>query len=134
MAPAAQQPPAQQPAATAAPKRKQPSQQAPATTAAPHVDPPAAPPAPPADAVGFSASAAFGSCSEDPPYDVYSGTASPGTTVTISSAFGGGSAQADEHGHWEAKVVFSGAPLNETFSVTVSSAQGSDTFSFTHTG
>ena len=92
------------------------------------------PPAPPADAVGFSASAAFGSCSEDPPYDVYSGTASPGTWVAISSAFGGGSAQADEHGHWEAKVVFSGAPLNETFSVTVSSAQGSDTFSFTHTG
>ena len=96
-------PAAQQPAAPAAPKRKQPSQQAPATTAAPHVDPPTHPPAPPADVVGFSAGAAFGSCSEDPPYDVYSGTASPGTTVTISSAFGGGSAQADEHGHWEAE-------------------------------
>ena len=66
-------------------KRKQPSQQAPATTAAPHVDPPTHPPAPPADVVGFSAGAAYGSCSEDPPYDVYSGTASPGTTVTISS-------------------------------------------------
>jgi hypothetical protein len=131
-------PAAQQPAAAAVPRRQQPSQQAPATTAAPHVDPPAQPPAhpptPPAAVVGFTASAAYGSCSEDPPYDVYSGTASPGTTVTISSAFGGGSAQADEHGHWEAKVVFGGAPLNEAFSVTVSSAQGSVAFDFTHTG
>jgi hypothetical protein len=132
-------PAAQHPAAAALPRRQQPSQHAPATTAAaPHVDPPAQPtaqpPTPPAAVVGFTASAAYGSCSEDPPYDLYSGTAGPGTTVTISSAFGGGSTQADEHGHWEEKVVFGGAPLNETFSVTVSSAQGSAAFDFTHTG
>jgi hypothetical protein len=95
---------------------------------------PPPPATPPAASVDFSASAAFGSCADDPPFDVYSGSANPGSTVTISSPFGGGTARADEHGYWEETVHFQGAPLNETFSVTVSSAQGSATFDFTHTG
>lgn len=95
---------------------------------------PVAPAKPPTNAVAFSAGAAFGSCSDDPPYDIYSGTANPGSRITISSPFGGGSTTADEHGQWEEKVVFASSPVGETFTVTVSSPQGSDTFSFTHSG
>lgn len=95
---------------------------------------PVAPGQPPTNAVAFSASSAFGSCSDDPPYDVYSGTADPGSRITITSPFGGGSTTADEHGQWEKKVVFARSPVGETFTVTVSSPQGSETFSFTHSG
>ena len=70
---------------------------------------------PPSNAVGFAASAAYGSCSEDPPYDIYSGTAEPGTRISITSLYGSGTATADEHGHWEKKVVFAGSPLDEAF-------------------
>ncbi len=107
-----------------------------AATAAAATQKPAAgqPPPPAAASVGFSAAAAFGSCGEDPPYDIYSGTADPGSRITIASAYGGGSATADGNGHWEKKVVFASAPIGETFSVSVSSAQGSDTFDFTRSG
>jgi len=107
-------------------------------TAAP--TPPAAPPAAdepaphePAPPVGWSAHAAWGSCNLDPPYDEYSGTAAPGTAVSVSSPYGSGTTTADAEGHWYVKVEFPGAPLGETFEVTVSSAQGSATFGFTRT-
>lgn len=119
------------PAPTPEPPAATPVTAAPAPSAAP----PAAEPAPhePAPPVGWSANAAWGSCDLDPPYDEYSGTAAPGTTVSVSSPYGSGTTTADADGHWYVKVEFPGAPLGETFAVTVSSAQGSATFDFTRT-
>ena len=73
---------------------------------------------PPPDWV-FTAHATYGSCSFDPPYDVYHGTAKPGTKVLITSEFGGGHVYADDGGHWELKVFFPEAPYNVGFLVKV---------------
>ncbi len=78
--------------------------------------------------VPITANATYGSCSEDPPYDIYFGTAPAGTSVTISSPYGSDSTTADGAGNWSKKVFFSGAPLNEPFTVTVT--VGADVFSF----
>ena len=68
---------------------------------------------PPPD-VEFTAHATFGSCSFDPPYDVYYGKAAPGSKVTITSEYGGGSTRANDDGHWEVKVFFPEAPIGVT--------------------
>jgi hypothetical protein len=75
--------------------------------------------------VKFTASATYGSCSFTPPYDVYFGTAQPGTVVTITSPYGGGTTEADAEGRWEKKVFFAEAPIGETFLVTVKDRSGS---------
>lgn len=106
------------PTTTAAPAPKP----APTTTTAPDVS------------VAFSASQKYGSCGEAVPYDIFSGTATPGSTITISSPYGSGTATADTDGHWSRKVEFPGAPAHETFSVSVSGLDGSKSFSFTATG
>lgn len=69
--------------------------------------------------VSKTAFSTYGSCSETPPFDVYYGTAPAGTAITISSAYGGASLTADGSGNWSKQVFFSGAPLNEAFTVTV---------------
>ena len=74
--------------------------------------------------VGFSAFATFGSCEEIPPYDIYYGTAKPGTVVTISSEYGSGSAEVDAEGNWEAQVFFPSAPKDKSFTVTVKDYKG----------
>ena len=84
--------------------------------------------------VAFTAAQAYGSCDESVPYDIFSGAATPGSTITISSPYGSGSATADGNGHWERTVEFPSAPRGETFSVSVSGLGGSKTFSFTATG
>jgi hypothetical protein len=107
-----------------------------AAPAPPVTTPPAA--APPATsrpaAVAFTASQAYGSCSEPVPYDIFSGTASPGVTVTVSSPYGSGSARADGGGNWEQTVEFPGAPRGETFPVSIVAPGGSTTLSFVATG
>lgn len=100
------------------------------TTAAPAPTTTAAPVA----TVAFSASQQYGSCGEAVPYDIFSGTATPGTMVAISSPYGSGSATADAHGNWSRKVEFPSAPRNETFAVTVSGTGGSSMLHFTATG
>ena len=70
----------------------------------------------------------YGTCAEDPPYDIYFGTAPKGTSVTISSPYGSGSTTAGASGDWSKKVFFEGAPLNEVFTVTVT--VGSEVFTF----
>ncbi len=104
---------------------------APQATTPPVVAPPATT-AP--STVAFTATQAYGSCSEPVPYDVFSGTASPGVTVTVSSPYGSGSAVADSSGHWEQTVEFPGAPRGETFAVHVAAPDGSTTLSFMATG
>lgn len=121
----------------------------PATTAADHLSVPedaAAPPvvvettttttAPPRPkaTVAFTASQAYGSCGEDVPYDIFSGTATPGSTVTVSSPYGSGTTTADGSGHWERRVDFPAAPRDETFAVTVAGLGGTVTLHFTATG
>lgn len=74
--------------------------------------------------VEFSAHQKFGTCEEDPPYDVFYGTATPGTTVTVVSEHGSGSTTAGKKGFWDIKVYFEGAPHGQTFVVTVESSEG----------
>ncbi len=72
----------------------------------------------------FAAHSTYGSCSEDPPYDVYYGTGKPGTAITISSEFGGGTAEVGENGEWSLKVFFPEAPAELVFTVKVKDFTG----------
>ncbi len=67
----------------------------------------------------FTAFSQFGSCAEDPPYDVYYGTGHPGSTVKIVSDYGTAIVEVGESGNWEKKVIFESAPANKPFLVTV---------------
>ncbi len=84
--------------------------------------------------VAFTATQTYGSCGEDVPYDIFSGWATPGTTVSISSPYGSASTTVGAGGHWERKVEFPSAPRGETFSVTATGLGGSATLLFTATG
>lgn len=79
----------------------------------------------------FSATQKFGTCSEPIPYDVFSGSAKPGTKVTISSPYGGGTVEAGAEGGWSLKVHFPEAPFNVPFVVSVVDSFGATkTFEF----
>ena len=80
---------------------------------------------PPPSEWEFTAAATFGSCELDPPYDIYYGTGEPGTKITITSKYGGGTATVDAAGDWEKKVIFAEAPYDEPFPVTVKDKYGS---------
>jgi hypothetical protein len=81
--------------------------------------------------VGFTAHATYGSCESSPPFDVYWGTAKPGSTVSIISEYGSGSVRADDNGDWEVKVHFPEAPKGEAFVVKVKDEFGhKKTFEF----
>ena len=72
----------------------------------------------------YTAHKTYGSCSEDPPYDVYYGTGKPGTLITVSSEFGGGTTEVNESGEWSVKVFFPEAPPELTFTVKVKDFTG----------
>ena len=72
----------------------------------------------------FTAFSTFGSCAEDPPYDVYHGTGVPGSLVDISSEYGSAVVEVGKEGGWEKKVIFESAPPNKPFLVTVSDPFG----------
>ena len=78
---------------------------------------------PPAEWV-FTAHSTFGSCSENPPYDIYHGTGKPGTLIAVSSEFGGGTTEIAESGEWSLKVFFAEAPPEVTFAVKVKDFTG----------
>ena len=87
--------------------------------------------APPKDdplPVEFSASQKWGSCSESPPYDEFSGMAKPGTRVSIVSAFGSGSTTAAASGEWYVKVFFETAPYGKTIEVKAKDEFGNRVF------
>jgi len=90
----------------------------------PEEEPPPEEPPPPEEGVAFTAFNTYGSCEETPPYDIYHGTADPGTTVTITSEYGSGSVSANGSGNWEKKVFFPEAPYGQTFVVTVKDHNG----------
>ena len=72
----------------------------------------------------YTAFSVFGSCSEDPPYDVYHGTGVPGTLISISSEYGSAVVEVGEKGEWEKKVIFEAAPPDKPFVVTISDQFG----------
>ena len=78
--------------------------------------------------VAKTANNTYGTCAEDPPYDIYLGTAPASTSVTISSEFGSGVTTADGAGNWSKQVFFDGAPIGESFTVTVT--VGGEVFTF----
>ncbi len=82
--------------------------------------------------IGFSVIQKYGSCSENPPYDVFKGTATPGATIWAESPFGGASTMAGDLGYWDLQVFFEGATPNQPFNVTISDSEGhSKVFTFT---
>jgi len=79
----------------------------------------------------FEASQKYGSCGEAVPYDVFKGKAAPGTSISVTSPYGGGTATAGADGYWKVKVTFEAAPVGEVFTVTVSDGSDVKTFTFT---
>jgi hypothetical protein len=79
----------------------------------------------------FTANQKYGSCSEPVPYDVFSGQAQPGTAVTISSPYGGGTTTVNGDGKWSVRIEFPSAPYSEEFIVAVKDHTGAiQTFAF----
>ncbi len=84
----------------------------------------------PARQYDFTAHQKYGSCGEELPYDVFYGTGKPGTVVEVESAYGSGRTEIGDGGQWELRVEFPGAPVGETFIVTVWNEGGSAEFRF----
>lgn len=83
--------------------------------------------------IEFTAHNVYGSCEESPPYDVYWGTAQPGTPVYVESEFGGGVTEANSNGDWEIKVFFPEAQAEKVFAVKVKDNKGNKKwFEFIH--
>lgn len=79
----------------------------------------------------FDANSTFGSCSEEPPFDVYYGVGEPGSTVFVQSEFGSGATTVNGEGHWEIQVFFPEAPPEEGFVAKVQDEFGrKETFEF----
>jgi hypothetical protein len=78
------------------------------------------------DGSTFSASAATGEARGFPVSDIFSGTAEPGSVISITSEFGSAEAVAGDDGTWEVKVTFEGATAEEPFLVTVAADSGPD--------
>ena len=97
----------------------------PVTTTKPPKDPP--------KDIEFTAHNVYGSCEETPPYDVYWGTAPPGTPIYVESEYGSGSTEANAEGGWEIKVFFPEAPADKVFAVKVKDNKGNKKlFEFVH--
>jgi hypothetical protein len=84
---------------------------------------------------GFTAYQQFGSCSENPPFDIFYGTGAPGTWVEVWSHYGSGGTEVGADGHWELRVEFPEAPIGESFAVKAKSSTGEKIyFEFLRTG
>lgn len=81
----------------------------------------------------FTAHQVYGSCEETPPYDVFWGTAPPGTPIYVESEYGSGATEVRENGEWEIKVFFPEAPAEKVFAVKVKDNKGNKKwFEFIH--
>jgi hypothetical protein len=67
----------------------------------------------------FSAFQKYGSCSEPIPYDEFSGTGKPGSTISVTSEYASGSTTVNEDGTFWLRVDFPAAPFEKTFPVKV---------------
>ncbi|HEX9644919.1 MAG TPA: hypothetical protein VGC11_13090 [Acidimicrobiia bacterium] len=85
--------------------------------------------------VEFTAHQKYGSCDETVPYDVFFGTAAPGTEIWVESGFGRGHTVAGENGEWRVRVEFPDSPVGVAFDVVIESSAGHrKVFSFVHLG
>jgi hypothetical protein len=75
-------------------------------------------------AVDFTAHQKYGSCGEAIPYDVFHGTATPGTKIWIESPHGSAAVKANDKGNWEAKVKFETSEPGVPFTVVVETSEG----------
>lgn len=82
----------------------------------------------PKEEIEFTAHNVYGSCEENPPFDVYWGTAPPGTPIYIESSYGSGSTTANGEGDWEVRVYFPEAPGEKVFTVKVKDDKGQKFF------
>lgn len=73
--------------------------------------------------VPFTAAAGWATTDHTPPTDSYSGNATAGSVITISSEYGGGQAVANAEGHWSVTVEFPSAPVGSTFNVHITSSK-----------
>ena len=80
----------------------------------------------------FTAHQKYGFCGEDPPYDVFSGSAAAGALISISSLYGSATTVADEQGRWWVTVYFPTAPAGNAFEVQASDGSSIRRFSFVH--
>jgi hypothetical protein len=83
-------------------------------------------------AIEFTARQKYGECSDPEPYDVFLGTARPGSAVTATTeGHGSASTVAGDLGNWDLKVFFTNTTPGEQFFVTVSDSDGhAETFKF----
>jgi hypothetical protein len=86
--------------------------------------------------VPFTVTQVYGSCSENPPYETFHGTATPNGKVWIQSPYGEKAVWADASGHWEATIYFEGVPSGKTFEISVKDYEKHEYqyFGFTYTG
>lgn len=86
--------------------------------------------------VPFTVTQMYGSCSEDPPYETFFGTATPNGKVWVQSPYGEKTVYADADGHFEVTIHFEGVPSGKTFEVSVKDYDKHEYryFPFTYTG
>lgn len=82
----------------------------------------------PKEEIKFTAHNVYGFCEEEPPFDVYWGTAPPGTPIYVESEYGSGSTTANDNGEWELSVTFPEAPANKEFNVKVKDNKGNKVY------
>lgn len=102
----------------------------PAEEPKPPAEEPKDPPAEEPTEVAFTANQKFGSCEEEIPYDVFWGTATPGSTVYVVSPYGSGTTTAGEAGNWDLRVEFPEAPYDKVFEVVIEGDGGRKVFTF----
>lgn len=82
-------------------------------------------------ATSFEVTQVYGSCAEDPPYDVFNGRTAPHTWVKAWSEYGSAKVESNADGWFEVKVFFQTAPYDVPFTVDVIDGLGNKkTFSF----
>jgi hypothetical protein len=90
-------------------------------------------PEPEPDLIDFTANAALVVSDSNPLVNEYWGTSTAGAVVTISSPYGGGQVTSNGDGFWDARIVFSSAPVGAPFTVTVKSSKGEAVYNFSFT-
>ena len=83
-------------------------------------------------AVPFTAEQQFLASQDDEPWEYFSGTATPLSTVVVRSDYGTASVLADETGEWGTAVFFDAPGSEQPFPVVVEAVNGTATFEFTY--
>jgi hypothetical protein len=89
-----------------------------------------------AESVPFTSHQVHGSCDENPPWDVFEGTATPGHVIKVWSEFGHASVTVGASGTFSIRVEFPGAPSGKAIGVQVKNTTTGvvHDYTFTYTG